>query len=251
MLGRQVVGHLLLARIDGSESALWLDRMRAARAEFDATHQRLMNGDLAGPLGPESNPGVRAALAETESAWRGVSVPAGRAIAGGEATDETIAAVAPLERPLAEATESAVAAHVSSYGSAAVPMALAMTISIADRQRALIAAAATHAAFVGYGEEARRAEAASAAQMVSATQTALLEGMPMAGVVAPPTTEIRAALREAGAAWEAARVHVDALADGGPADPATLAELTTALDAPIALFGAAAALYAEHSARAV
>lgn len=175
-------------------------------AGFEQKLTGLREGDLALALrAPEAARRVLRAIDEVEAAWVPVATQLRKVARGGEVQADAFAAALNASGVLSEATGSLLAIVSGEYSNAEkFAFGAVMAVNILDRQTLLIRDMALHSCIIRAGlPEATASEAALAESkdIFSASMEGLVNGLPQAGLMAPPTDSVKAALEVASAEW--------------------------------------------------
>lgn len=224
-----------------------LAEMQAAFDLFARSHAALRDGDAEIGLGPETYPEVIEALEEVDSPWSVVRMIVEMSIYEGRTYDDALLL---LDRAAQEMTSKmndavGVTARAHAENAAEVPLALALTIDVAGRQRMLSQRIAKAACLLGTkaADETHRDQLAEATALFDASLTALRQGMPEAGVIAPPTREIAERLAWIAQLWAGLRADAEQAIMGEDLGDEALGQLAQRSEILLAEMNATVALY--------
>ncbi len=218
-----------------------------ASAEYDKIISALESGDDSmGIFGPEGNRKVLAALQALKDEWATFG-PAVNAIKenGGSDADVTLVSTRNLEL-LAKA--QALTTEVSTLYSNPAEMLQsdALRIEISGRERMLTQKMAKEACAIvtGNADLGTPEMLEKSIKTFDASLLALRDGNESAGIEAPPTVEIKAAVDAIWASWEKTKVDLEAISRGEVSEPEKLLPIAESLQQILAGMNEVTGMYA-------
>lgn len=191
----------LAAGIDADTSAAVLN---SAAAEFEQIVNALEFGDESlGIIGVEERRKTLVGLRKLREAWVPMFGGAQR-IAGGEGSADLITGIADESAEVLRIAKLLVSEISGQYSNPTAVLQIdALTIDIAGRQRMLSQRISKNICLIasGVNVDVAMAELDGAAQTFETSLNALLNGMPDAGIKAPPSTEVADGLQVVVADW--------------------------------------------------
>ncbi|MEM9268168.1 MAG: type IV pili methyl-accepting chemotaxis transducer N-terminal domain-containing protein, partial [Pseudomonadota bacterium] len=196
-----------VAALDRSDASL--ADLEAVRAEIDSKISALRDGNQSlGIRGAESNGRVLRAIEEVSKAWAPLSDGV-KALSLGMDAGEVIGRMTALDDGFDQKVESMSATVAGVYSDAnTLSMGAVMAIKISVRQDMLLERIAKHNCLQKSGlvdalpHQAKLQEAVS---LFETSMSALLNGAPDSGLMAPPTDVLKAALKKSETDWLALR----------------------------------------------
>ncbi|MGL4235210.1 type IV pili methyl-accepting chemotaxis transducer N-terminal domain-containing protein [Tabrizicola sp.] len=173
-------------------------------AEFDQYIAALRNGDPSlGIIGAEERSKTLKHIDEVEAVWKPFKAAA-EAIIAGQDIEKNVALISSTNMTLLERTAILVTDMNAEYANPAeLTQANAMVIEIASRQTMLIQRISKDLCGIETGNPTlgTKEDLKKTVELFEVSLTALLNGMPEAGVMVPPTPEILASLQAVSAEW--------------------------------------------------
>ncbi len=202
-------------------------------AEFATLIAALEKGDAnLGITRPEEARKILSGIRGISLQWEPFNVAAMQVI-DGSAPDEGWAFVARQNLNLMHASKYLVGELVAEY---AIPPDLlqshALTLDIAAREMALSQQMAKEVCGINTGNDVlgKKERLKNAARLFDASLNALRNGLEAAGVIAPPTPEIKAALEQATTEWEAVKAEIAKVTGPDSVDQAASVDIYNRLD---------------------
>jgi hypothetical protein len=171
-------------------------------------------------------------------------------ILDGSAPDEGWAFVARQNLNLMHSSKYLVAELVAEYANPPeLLQSHALTLDIAARQMALSQQMAKELCGISSANTVlgKKERLKNAARLFDASLNALRNGLDAAGVISPPTPEIKAALEAVTADWENVKAEIATVVEAGSVDAAVSLELFKKLDAIYATFKDVTSQYVKAS----
>lgn len=219
-------------------------------AEFSTLIAALEKGDAnLGITRPEEARKVLSGLRGISLQWEPFNTAAMQVI-DGSAPDEGWAFVARQNLNLMHASKYLVGELVAEY---AIPPELlqshALTLDIAAREMALSQQMAKEVCGINTGNDVlgKKERLKNAARLFDASLNALRNGLDAAGVIAPPTPEIGAALEQATIEWETLKPEIAKVTGPDSVDQAALVDIYKRLDGLYQMFGQISVQYVKSS----
>jgi hypothetical protein len=209
--------------------------LTAALEEFDQIVKGLEFGDESlGILGAEDSIKALKGLHILAEEWAPMNAAATALLESGGNDADALSQIYGQEAKVLKVTQKLAVEIGALYTDAnSLTIGSAMAIDIAGRQRMLLQKMTKEACQISTG--AGTADTSAALQKTvdtfDTTLTAMIDGMPEAGMPPAPTPEIRAAIEAVRTEWLAARAAVDGVIGGANLDPAGLAALMATHDA--------------------
>ncbi len=234
----------------GIEPAIFNAILTDSAAELGTLMAVLENGDPAYAIPPKAETGrVLRAIKDVNALLPPYSAAAGQ-LADGSAPAEGWDHIAKNNLPLMDAAKALATEVTEGYSNP--PELLqsdALMINFAGRQRALAQQISKEACGILQGDATAgdRKRLDDATRIFEASLNALASGYEAAGIKAPPTDEIAAALQAAAADWATVRAELAGVTGAGALEPAAAVSLFKSLDAMDARFVEIAALYVKAS----
>ncbi|KIT16361.1 type IV pili methyl-accepting chemotaxis transducer N-terminal domain-containing protein [Jannaschia aquimarina] len=192
--------------------------LAGAVAEYDRIIAALEFGDDGlGIIGPETDRKILKDIQDLHAVWDPMHGALDRMIAGDLSRDDMVA-IANKEDSLLQIAKHLVFLITGEYADPTSMMqADSMLIDIAGRQRMLAqrTSKATCLVLEGVSPETSMKTLHGASETYETSMYALRNGLPEAGIKAPPTEEIAAGLDEVVAGWVAMKPLLDIVKDGG------------------------------------
>jgi hypothetical protein len=192
-----------------------------AIAQYDRYLAALRDGDDSiGIFGPESSAKILRKMDGVVALWTPIKAAA-EAIVKGESVEQNLAFVADHNMELLEAAAILASDINAAYSNPAeMTQANAMVIDIAGRQRMLTQKIAKEACGVEHGIPAFGTVEGliETTGIFDASLNALINGLPDAGIMPPPTAELAADLQSALADWTVINTNLEAFKSGGEID---------------------------------
>ncbi len=215
---------------DGEASSAAL---KGAAAEFRKIMVALAVGDESlGIIGPEEAAKVLKGLAVLERDWAPVEAAVADLLAGGDSA-AALATIYAGEGKVLGVAQKLTAEVTGLYANPnQMSQANAMAIDFEGRQRMLLQKMTKEACQISTGGATAETQAMLEKTVATfeMTLTALIDGMPEAGVQPAPTPEIRAALELLRTDWQGKRAVLEGVLAGTPLDAAGLGALLTTAD---------------------
>ena len=249
MLSQRVMATACYVRA-GVDTENTLPALIGATDEFGAILHALEFGDDArGIFGAEERRRTIVGLNKLRDEYWLPFAELSHLVSSGAGDGQTVGIMAAQSEPLLDFTKRMVSEISGQYTDPTILLqADAMVIDIAGRQRMLSQRVSKNACLMGtgLGDETTLAQLGAASEMFETSLHALYHGMPDAGIKAPPTEEISAALGEVVSQWEALKPILASVASGN-ADAETLAIVYAQTTAMTAEMNAIVGLYGDAS----
>lgn len=177
--------------------------LRSSRDTFDRTLTGLRFGDFEMALQPTSDETILARLAEIENVWPLFAVSVEQAIASGQITQTQVSTVADLAGPLEDAVEDTVEAYEEIAQQGNLYTMLQVAMQAAGEQRTASQTLAKDYFLIAYGLEPdrRRMELTQGIKEFDAVLSGLLHGDTDMLLIAAPTPQIEAQLKQVEQLW--------------------------------------------------
>ncbi|WP_112321865.1 type IV pili methyl-accepting chemotaxis transducer N-terminal domain-containing protein [Oceanibium sediminis] len=243
MLTQRMTRGALFAAVD-VDAARHFRMMVTSAGLFSRTLRGLKSGDAELGLPVEGNPAVLESIAAVEEVWTIFSPILDAIEAAGRVSDTDIAMIAQLNLKALERCDATVTALVSEYAHKDIELGVAVSLSIAGRQRMLSQQMAKDAALLALGVEAEKTRSTleKTAALFEASLGALIEGLP--AVSLPPAPgNVRAKLLEAEEIWAAYGRAIRTVAQAGFASGFDLTAIATQADPMLARLDEVVTLY--------
>jgi hypothetical protein len=243
-LAHEMVVHALLVALEVKQ-AEHLEHLGMEYASFEKLLRALRHGDEEMAIPATGNPKILAKLAIVEDAWSRFAPAIENITEQGAATSQDVAAIATQTRVLMGATRHAVELYRYYSTGGKAFSALSETVSMAERQHALIRQLTTEFLFVKLGHQEVRFRAAlsnSSADFAESLK-ALRDGNPQLRVIPAPTPELQKQYRLIARMWAGLDPQLKTTLDDAAASPETILamverslQLSDELDKAIDLF---------------
>jgi hypothetical protein len=228
MLSQRIAAEACIYAAHANDEAA-VAGLTAAIEEFSKIVRGLEVGDDSlGILGPEDSAKILKGLKVLSEEWAPMEAAVKDLLSAGGDNSADVAKIyeqSPKVLKIAQKLSTEVGSIYTDPQSLSV--SAAMAIDIAGRQRMLLQKMTKEACQIS--TEAGSAETlellATTVSTFDATLTAMIDGMPEAGMPPPPTPEIRADLELVRSNWQTFRAPLDAVLAGTPLDAAGLSQL--------------------------
>jgi hypothetical protein len=234
MLSQRVAAMSCIYASDAKDDAAKAG-LAAAQEEFEKIVKALELGDdTLGILGPEDSAKILKGLKVIAEEWGPMNTATASLLAASGNSPADLAVIYQHEAKVLKIAQKLATEVGAIYADpASISTANALVIDIAGRQRMLLQKMKKEACQISTGGATAETPDMLKASVSTfeVTLTALIDGMPEAGVQPAPTPEIRGKLEKILADWQIARAPFDTVLSGTPLDPAGLNELLATTDA--------------------
>jgi hypothetical protein len=228
MLSQRIAAESCIYAIHANDDTAQAD-LSAAVEEFGKIIKALEHGDESiGILGSEDSAKILKGLKILAEEWSPMETSAKALLASGGDNAADLAIIYEQEAKVLKIAQKLAAEINAIYTDpASMTVASAMMIDIAGRQRMLTQKMTKEACQIstGAGTADTPKLLETTVSTFDTTLSAMIDGMPEAGMPPPPTPEIRASLEAIQADWLALRAPVDAVVAGTPLDATGLSQL--------------------------
>ncbi|WP_208350413.1 type IV pili methyl-accepting chemotaxis transducer N-terminal domain-containing protein [Pseudaestuariivita rosea] len=213
---RMVKSACFAARGIGAD--LHLDYLAEAHDQFETSLLALREGSGMLQLLPETKPSLLMAQRRVMDAWPEMDRPIKAIIRDRTTSTETILELQPISLAIKAIAEDAAQRTAMAYSDDASGASFTqnMTVDIAARQRTLTQNMVKQACLMGISDDLSTltADLAEAINLFDLSLNALQNGLPDAGVMAPPTDEIAKGLSLVKTEWTALKPAFQAAVEG-------------------------------------